>query len=392
MKQRRLVTALVALVAVLSSPARTSAYFYGDGLQPMQFAQPPQAVGGWPLQQQQLYGGAAGMRFREMETPMLPAVIQDPHAPTAGTLNEAVTEDEVFACANGACDQTNEMPVAPLSVGLPQPEQLTEPQMVAPSVVEQEGGDPATGASDGDQLCDETGECVLAETPADGFAREDSTDVAKFAKKVEDLTFGIRKKAKNVLEAEEWVKQVEEILTRYTDKVRRVKKHVSKEREAIRTLLKEKKRVKDEQKRQELEDKLKQASEQLTGLKDALTEVKDKRDDFVDTKQSLELKVASLKHMLGRLKGDDDTDTMMSDVNKLVDQEALKEVIEGKDQQAIDESNAEAIAGSDEDAEKEAAEKVAEAEAEGQKQGEEAAEAQQEEEAAAEEEQAAAAF
>jgi hypothetical protein len=85
--------------------------------------------------------------------------------------------------------------------------------------------------------CAADGECVEAETPAEGFSLGDDSDEATFAKRLEDLKNGVTKRTKSVTEEQAWVEQVETIVKKYNKKLNKVKDHVDQERLEIRALL-----------------------------------------------------------------------------------------------------------------------------------------------------------
>lgn len=121
---------------------------------------------------------------------------------------------------------------------------------------------------------------------------------------LEDIKQQIIQASKKVKEEQKWVGQVQDVMTKYQQKVDNVKKDMDEIRQNIKTLLIKKRQIQNLKLQKQLQVKLDDANADMSTLETALNHVQTKQDNFVATKEHLQDTIDGLNKALLTLKGE----------------------------------------------------------------------------------------
>merc|ERR1719231_1019777 len=127
---------------------------------------------------------------------------------------------------------------------------------------------------------------------------KDKLDLALDAVK-EDII----KKSKQIESESKWVKDVEEIVRTYGQKMDRVRENVNNMRIEVKGLYKKKKQLENLKLQKSLESKLAEAHDDMQTLQSALAHVKSKTEEFTRTRGEVQKTIKDIKAHLDRLRG-----------------------------------------------------------------------------------------
>lgn len=147
------------------------------------------------------------------------------------------------------------------------------------------------------------GNMVTAMTTAEVQGEEDDGEKDPLDAPLEEIKHDIIAKSKQIKEELEWIKQVEDVIKKYTMKIENVQANVGNLRQEVKTLLKKKRQIQNLKLQKQLQSKLEDANADMGTISTALNHVRSKENNFQRTKKNLGETIGGLKKALAALKG-----------------------------------------------------------------------------------------